>query len=1195
MPPRQRVRAGTRGTGTRQSARLSSLNTRRNAEFVVLRSPENITDVDPDTEGDEWEREYRPDVTKKDKPTKWVTRSKRSADDVDLEDYSPRGPSRKRRAAKIESESEDQASPVRRKVSSENSYGPSSESSEDGDDDTPRFPLQNFQRSSANNKAEKAKARDDANYRAPSTRRKSVPKKIKSTQQKNQKQTASYEAKTAERVAEIAAKKAPHLVALARIDAETEELREQLRMKKREREVMEQVFGVVSSKEKSKAGAGKSGEPETTVWLTDSETDGPIGSSSSNKVRRKLSLLRNELQEESDGWNSLFDESEKMSGVDSRKADKDTNPQPRNKVSADGESQIQAKKGEGWFEENTDGGLAEKPSSKTTVKFPATDIDSLFDDLETHPGGGSREKFTTTPEVPRGRPKGFGFQSRGRLPAKRSLRLQDENKTRAVNGKRGGIKEGSNHLSNWQMLRDRVERGRQVSATSSLDATNVSEIGPTKISVKHLSPKEAVGRRSESLIPEAKRSLGAKKGLERLDGKKSTGGTEDELERVNEEIGEFLKQCDNGPSLPDHQKGRDGYDVDLFDPLPEMPWWKLIGVDNGGDSPTVAAHARTNPMHPGLGVPERELEMVQKQLEKDLDFMDWDKAEAEFLKFDDDAILQPAIENPKPKNAAELKGTEEGNHSMKTGEQTLKSYGIPQKPPRLPQVIPEKNASEEVLTNPGQEEMLYRLDGKNNTLEENDQTEIDKPKPVHDLPSYPRDRLRRGPYTSTEIASYQMASLFQTYKEDIEKTEKNIESADKRYATENEKRRSQPAQELQKTPLEKPKADVLPDLHRDEAHESKVEDDKLKSVTRSSDRENDEKKEKEDIIRDVRPSLESGEIIEEEKVEGIAGTISDSTEWAEQKERSCEAVSIVSATPLEDGEIVEAAREGFDHDSPKVYSAELPESSLRHPEGGSDERNFMTDAINPYSTVLSGKAGTIHRVELPDGSMGYVFAEKSSRESRIDFMIDGPSGGYERIELGTSELDSEKCLPSEVGGEGVWGSWGRLHRSVSRERAWQSSRRTPQSSHQDRMRGCLPDFWPRGARDVSCESNVRPVGRWSQSPAPRRDFHGSSRRTPQSSHQDRIRSDFPDYWACRSRDGSCERNVRPVRKRSQSPEPKRSFREYQRRTLSPILQDKPQTELSKTLPRGSRDGSYERNVGPVRKLSHNQVGNDDWD
>ena len=75
MLPYRRGGADSRGA----SARSGGLGTRRSSEFVILLSPEKITDVDPDTE-DDWDREYRPQIKKIGKPAKKVTRSVGPAD-----------------------------------------------------------------------------------------------------------------------------------------------------------------------------------------------------------------------------------------------------------------------------------------------------------------------------------------------------------------------------------------------------------------------------------------------------------------------------------------------------------------------------------------------------------------------------------------------------------------------------------------------------------------------------------------------------------------------------------------------------------------------------------------------------------------------------------------------------------------------------------------------------------------------------------------------------------------------------------------------------------------------------------------------------------------------------------------------------------------------------------------------------------
>ena len=80
---------------------------------------------------------------------------------------------------------------------------------------------------------------------------------IKSARQKKLRQNGSCEAKTAEQVTEIATKRAPHLVALARINAGAEKLHERVRMKRQEPEIIERVMGAVGSSERGKSGLGE--------------------------------------------------------------------------------------------------------------------------------------------------------------------------------------------------------------------------------------------------------------------------------------------------------------------------------------------------------------------------------------------------------------------------------------------------------------------------------------------------------------------------------------------------------------------------------------------------------------------------------------------------------------------------------------------------------------------------------------------------------------------------------------------------------------------------------------------------------------------------------------------------------------------------------------------------------------------------
>ena len=187
MPLNRRGGADSRGA----SARSGGPGTRRSSEFVILRSPENITDVDPDTE-DDWDREYRPQIKKIGKPAKKVTRSMGPADDVeslvDLEDYSPRGPNRKRREVKGGSNSNtstvgDQISILKSAVSGGD--GPSEEDSEDDDAPPPFRTSKIAEKSPANKQAGMARAREGTIVCASSTGLRSATEAKSAKQKKN--------------------------------------------------------------------------------------------------------------------------------------------------------------------------------------------------------------------------------------------------------------------------------------------------------------------------------------------------------------------------------------------------------------------------------------------------------------------------------------------------------------------------------------------------------------------------------------------------------------------------------------------------------------------------------------------------------------------------------------------------------------------------------------------------------------------------------------------------------------------------------------------------------------------------------------------------------------------------------------------------------------------------------------------------
>jgi len=1157
MPPYRRGGMDSRGA----SSRPGGLGARRSSEFVILRSPENITDVDSDTEND-WDREYRPKINKISKPAKKVTRSMREPDDVeslvDLEDYSPRGPSRKRKRVKVGSNSKAPAGQkvfVGSVVSSGDSCGVS-EGDSDDHDIPPTFKISKIAgRPRANKEAGKARAGADTIFCASSTGQKFATE-IKPARQKKHRRTGSYEEKTAERVAEIAAGKAPHLVALARINAEAEQLRGQLRLKKQEREIMERVLGVVRSKERGKIGFGRKTEKsKTTRWAADSGNEGPFEISSSSEVASQMSFLREELQEESEGWNSLFDESEKLSGVDLIKVNKPTIPQSRKKVAGKSQETSEAEekcqnKGErrkSWFEENTDGEFSERAGSRPAAGFPASDCDSLFGgseevqvqgergqfgetkkalyrpkisqqegkglgnsqsihekerkrqhherkrkysleentdgelaeqkcsqktfgfpavgsdslshDTETHSGQGSRKRFKKATEVLQEKPvKEFGIYSKGRLPYEEYLGLHDEK----VEHDEGGDLTGT---------RKRVGESHQELAASKLDTADGAR--PGEIGVKHLGLREAIG--GGSSVRGVEEDLGAGRGLEHLGGKQSGGGAEDEFERVNDEIDALLEECGvNSASLHSHQKSPERYDVDPLEPLPEILWEGLVGVGCGGDS-TMNEHAVTDSVDKGLGDPDTELELVQKQLEKDLDFMDWDGAEAEFLKFDDDADPHPTVEGPK--GDVGLDGMGEQEHGMENRALALQPHRSPQKTP-LPRDILEESTCEKVFGDLEEEKIGHRLcgteDEENDTPE--DKNKIYNPVRVRNPAGNGRGRVRARPYNTRELADYSIASLFQSYKKEIEEMEmkamKALTGVARRGVRGMGGESMSDGPGVGNTPGEELKADAIIDIARDKAHEPKSEDLRRDALSERSGCERSGKREQEEGVRDVAPSsLQSGEIAGEKEGEGkIADVVPSTLELARQKKESSGNVGVDVSSP-EDGEVVAPGKTRSDSISLNIYLAETSNDCMRYIEASSDKGTHVGKVLNPDSAVFSRETAKLYRVELPDGSMGYVLAEMVSGAWSMVFITDSPGDGHGKTQPSPPQLDSDGGFSSEVG-----------------ERSLNFTRRMSQSSDEERVRTEFPETCASACQEECGGKDFRLAGRHSHSPQPERAF-----------------------------------------------------------------------------------------------------------
>ena len=1148
---------------------------------MILRSPDNITDVDPDTEED-WDREYRPKINKIAKPTKKRTRSIGRADVeslIDLEDYSPRGPSRKRRGVKVGSSSNahtvgNEISFVESVASSGDNCGPSEGDSEDHDT-PPSFKTSKIAgRSRANDEAGKAKAGADTIFCASSTGL-GFATEINSARQKKLRRTGSYEAKTAERVAEIAAKRAPHLVALARVNAEAEQLREQLRMKRQEREIMEKVLGVVHSRERGKIGVGrKARRSKTTRWVAESGNEGPFEISSGSEVARQMSLLREELQEESEGWNSLFDEPEKLSGVDSRKANKPTIPQPRKKIP--GKSQETSEPGEkgqneggglkSWLEENTDGEFTQRTGSGPAARFPVSDCDSLFGDLEKvevqggrgqfgetkqalykpkisqqerkglggsqsiyekererqhhgrkrkyqlesntdgklagqktsqktfgfpasesdslsdglgkHSEQGSRKKFKKATEVLQEKPvRGVGIYSKRKVPYEECLGLQKEkvaSKKKVEYDEGGDLTKTKDHLSNCQMWKERVEKSHQELATSTLETAD--GVRPGEIGVKHLSLREAVG--GEGSIRGAQEYLGAGSGPEHLGGKQSGGSAEDEFERVSAEIDALLEEYGvNSASPHDRRKSPERYHLDPLDPLPGMIWEGLVGVGCGGDSSTMVEHAASDSVDKGLGAPDGDLESVQKQLEKDLDFIDWDGAEAEFLKFDDDADLDAPVEGPKGDLVPD--GVGEQDHGIENGALALQPQHSPQKP-LLPQDIPEESTCEKALADLEEEKMEHHLGGsgdqRNHTPEGNEKKKIYNPVRMRSHAGNGRGRARARPYSTKELADYSIASLFRTYRKEIEEMEmkatKPVTGVSRRGDRGMGGESKSDGQGVGNTSREELNADALLGLARDKAHESKAGDLRTDTPSEWSGCGRSGKREQGEGVKDVTPNfIQCRGIVEKEEAEvRIADAAPSFLELSRQKKESRGFVGVDISSP-EDGGIPAPGQKGSDSISLNISLAETPEDCMSYIGAGCEEGSLVGKAPGPNSAVFPGETATLYRVELPDGSMGYVLAEMVSGVWSMVFLTDSPGDGHGKTQESPPQQDSDGGLLSEAG-----------------ERSIQSPRRAPQLISEERVRSELPKNLASGYQEERDGKDFRPAGRQSYSSPLKRAF-----------------------------------------------------------------------------------------------------------
>ena len=189
---------------------------------------------------------------------------------------------------------------------------------------------------------------------------------------------------------------------------------------------------------------------------------------------------------------------------------------------------------------NTDGKLAGKKGPQKAFRFPVSDSDSLSHGSGTRSGQGSRKKFKKTIGVLQGKPKkGLAIHSKRRLAYEEHLGLHDEevaSKKKVEYDKGGEVTEARNHPSDWQRRRESAGKSHQESAISKRDAIN--GVGPGEIGAKHLSLQEVV--EGGDSVRVAQEDVRAERGLEHLGGKQGGGGTEDELERVNEEIDAFL-------------------------------------------------------------------------------------------------------------------------------------------------------------------------------------------------------------------------------------------------------------------------------------------------------------------------------------------------------------------------------------------------------------------------------------------------------------------------------------------------------------------------------------------------------------------------------------------------------------------------------------------------------------------------------
>jgi len=145
----------------------------------------------------------------------------------------------------------------------------------------------------------------------------------------------------------------------------------------------------------------------------------------------------------------------------------------------------------------------------------------------------------------------------------------------------GDLTKRKDYLSNSQVWKERVEKRLEELATTTFETSDGVRLG--EIGVKHWSLWEAVG--SECSIRGVQEDLGAGSSPELLGGKESGGVAEDLFEQVNDEIDVSVEEYSgNSASLQDRQKSPERYHLDPLDPLPEMQWEGLIGIDCGGDS-----------------------------------------------------------------------------------------------------------------------------------------------------------------------------------------------------------------------------------------------------------------------------------------------------------------------------------------------------------------------------------------------------------------------------------------------------------------------------------------------------------------------------------------------------------------------------------------------------------------------------------